>query len=32
MTQLTLARRFDVGTDSTALHWEYLLLTARKSG
>jgi len=27
-----LARRFDVGTDSTALDWEYLLLTARKSG
>ena len=27
-----LARRFDVGTDSTVLDWEYLLLTARKSG
>jgi SAM-dependent methyltransferase len=27
-----LALRFDVGTDSTALDWEYLLLTARKSG
>ena len=26
-----LALRFDVGTDSTALPWEYLLLTARKS-
>jgi SAM-dependent methyltransferase len=27
-----IALRFDVGTDSTALDWEYLLLTARKSG
>jgi ubiquinone/menaquinone biosynthesis C-methylase UbiE len=27
-----LARRFDVGTDSTLLDWEYLLFTARKSG
>jgi hypothetical protein len=28
-----LARRFNVGTDSTtALDWEYLLFTARKSG
>ena len=27
-----LARRFDVGTDSTVLDWEYLLLTAHKSG
>ena len=29
---VALARRFDVGTDSTVLDWEYLLLTARKSG
>jgi SAM-dependent methyltransferase len=29
---VNLALRFDVGTDSTALDWEYLLLTARKSG
>jgi SAM-dependent methyltransferase len=27
-----LARRFDGGTDSTVVDWEYLLLTARKSG
>jgi ubiquinone/menaquinone biosynthesis C-methylase UbiE len=27
-----LARRFDLGTDSTVLDWEYLLFTARKSG
>ena len=27
-----LGRRFDVGTDSTELDWEYLLFTARKSG
>jgi SAM-dependent methyltransferase len=26
-----LARRFDLGTDSTVLEWEYLLFTARKS-
>lgn len=27
-----LARRFNVGTDSTVVDWEYLLFTARKSG
>ena len=27
-----LARRFDVGADSTVVDWEYLLFTARKSG
>jgi SAM-dependent methyltransferase len=27
-----LGRRFDVGTDSFVLDWEYLLFTARKSG
>ena len=27
-----LGRRFDVGTDSTVLDWEYLLFVARKSG
>jgi SAM-dependent methyltransferase len=27
-----LGRRFDVGTDSTVLDWEYLIFTARKSG
>lgn len=27
-----LGRRFDVGTDSTVLDWEYLLFLARKSG
>jgi SAM-dependent methyltransferase len=27
-----LGRRFDVGTDSTVIDWEYLVLTARKSG
>jgi ubiquinone/menaquinone biosynthesis C-methylase UbiE len=27
-----LAKRFEVGTDSTVLEWEYLLLTARKAG
>jgi SAM-dependent methyltransferase len=27
-----LVRRFDVGTDSSVVDWEYLLLTARKSG
>ena len=27
-----LARRFNVGGDSTVLDWEYLLFTARKSG
>jgi ubiquinone/menaquinone biosynthesis C-methylase UbiE len=27
-----LGRRFDIGTDSTVLDWEYLLFTARKSG
>jgi SAM-dependent methyltransferase len=27
-----LGRRFDVGTDSTVLDWEYLLFIARKSG
>ena len=27
-----LGRRFDLGTDSTVLDWEYLLFTARKSG
>jgi hypothetical protein len=26
-----LARRFDVGTDSTVLDWEYLLFIARRS-
>ncbi|HJY43489.1 MAG TPA: class I SAM-dependent methyltransferase [Propionibacteriaceae bacterium] len=26
-----MARRFDVGTDSTVVDWEYLLLTARRS-
>jgi hypothetical protein len=25
-----LGRRFDVGTDSTVLDWEYLIFTARK--
>ena len=25
-----LARRFDLGTDSTVLDWEYLLFTARR--
>jgi hypothetical protein len=27
-----LGRRFDVGTDSTVIDWEYLVFTARKSG
>jgi SAM-dependent methyltransferase len=27
-----LGRRFDVGTGATVLDWEYLILTARKSG
>jgi ubiquinone/menaquinone biosynthesis C-methylase UbiE len=27
-----LGRRFDLGTDSTVLDWEYLLFVARKSG
>src|SRR5512133_507351 len=27
-----LGRRFDVGTDSTVLDWEYLILSARKMG
>ncbi|MFL6045346.1 MAG: class I SAM-dependent methyltransferase [Propionibacteriaceae bacterium] len=27
-----LGRRFDVGTDSTVLDWEYLIFMARKSG
>jgi hypothetical protein len=27
-----LGRRFDVGTDSFVLDWEYLIFTARKSG
>jgi SAM-dependent methyltransferase len=27
-----LGRRFDVGTDSTVLDWEYLIFTARKMG
>ena len=27
-----LAQRFDVGFGSTVLEWEYLLLTARRTG
>lgn len=27
-----LGRRFDVGTDSTVVDWEYLIFTARKAG